>query len=132
MIDHLDINGSPPSVTGKVCQELLAEDYYFAGVLDSPASVVHFQIGCAWYRLYFDCGIIFWRNSDAPPEGCQMPELNAEFRIRDLGEDYKIRGALFDGIAMYAIEGGAEVKFSFSGNRVIYFSDINDTTTHHD
>lgn len=130
MSDPLEINGTQPTIEGNVCEELLAEEYLHAGKVTVSANVVHLRFSGSWYRLYFDCAVVFWQESHERPTPYQMPELDSEVRIVDLGALYGVHGLQLEGIEASAIEGGSQVAFNFSDSRRVCFRNVHDVTTH--
>ena len=130
MIHKPEINGTQPNIEGHICEELLAEEHRHSGMILSPANVVHLRFGGSWYRLYFDWGTVFWRESQEAPAPYQMPELASEIRIVDLGVSYSVRGSRLEHIETKAIEDDSEVAFRFSAGRTVRFRSVGAVTIH--
>lgn len=130
MIDPSEINGIQPRIEGQVCDELLVEEHSLGEEVTAPANVIHLRFDECWHRLYFDCGIVFWRQSTVSPVPYDMPELQSRVRIVDLGSRYGVRGERLVQIETTAIENGAEVILHFAGLKNVRFTDAHDVTTY--
>jgi len=62
------INGDEPPIVGDRCQSLYLLQYQEFTQITDQANVLYLQFSNNWYRLYFDGGTIFWRESDKPEE----------------------------------------------------------------
>ncbi len=130
MLDPLSVNGEQPSIAGLACEEMLAAEYWHKGELVEPANVTYLRFGGAWHRLYFDCGIVFWRPHDRAPESVPPGEEEFAYSLVDLGRLFGIRGVVLDRLEATTIEGGSEVRFGFRNGAVVVFSCAADTTTY--
>jgi hypothetical protein len=130
MLDPLSVNGEQPSLVGLPCEELLASEYWHKGELVEPANVVYLRFGGRWHRLYFDCGIVFWRPHDRTPESVPPGEEDFAYPLIDLGRRFGVRGVVLDRLEAAPIEDGSEVRFEFRNSVVVVFSCIADTTTY--
>jgi hypothetical protein len=130
MLGSLSVNGEQPPLVGLACEELLAAEYWHAGELVEPANVIYLRFGGAWHRLYFDCGIVFWRLYDRAPEGVSPGEKGFGCPLVDLGQRFGVQGVVVDRLAAAPIEGGSEVRFVFRNGMVVLFSCVADTTTY--
>ena len=127
---ELEVNGEPPPLDGRVCEGLIAEEYWHNGVIDEPANVVWLRFNRTWHRLYFDCGIVFWRTAVDEPRPYTMPELHAEVKLADLGKMLGIAGDILRHYEMRPVSAGSEVQFSFESGRVVVFKNVDDRTTY--
>jgi hypothetical protein len=130
MILPLEVNGEPPKLSGRICEKLVAEEYWHKGALDIPANVVWLRFDGAWYRLYFDCGIVFWRTSEDGPKSYTMPEIDAEVRIANIGEALGLSGDVVLDYQARAIPGGSEVELRFRSGKRAVFQNVDDRTTY--
>ena len=64
---NLDIDGTFPQLIGEVVDSIICEQFWYNGVLEDSANVIHLLINKNWHRLYFDCGIVFWRKDSSQP-----------------------------------------------------------------
>ena len=130
MTDPVEVNGAQPGIEGQVCEELLAEELWHDGRMETPANVVHLRFSGAWYRLYFDTSEVFWRESEERPEPYEAPEIHCEVRIVDLGALYDVRGRSLERIETRFITRGSEVVLYFAGSRRVCFRNVDDRTRH--
>ncbi len=127
-VGDLELNGDPPELAGLECEAFICEAFVFEGAAQATANVTYLKAGGAWWRLYFDCGIIFWRPTDAP-QSYAMPEINADCPLTDVGRITGVRGRRILGYAMAAIPTGARVTFDFEDSRRIVLEDSCDRTS---
>lgn len=80
------LNGKPPDVVGCRLRSLVLQQFIDNGNVADPVNVAHLQFEECWYRLYFEAGTVFWRESDAPvaPVNC---ELSFGLVLNDLSVD---------------------------------------------
>lgn len=128
MGESLEINGSIPELKSQIVQELLCTEMWCNGVLEEPANVIYIKANNAWFRHYYDCGIIFWRKESTPPADYEMEELKCSFKVVDLLAKYQFNHLSLLAITSKAVIGGSETEFKFSGGRSIVFSNIDDVT----
>ncbi|MCB9171988.1 MAG: hypothetical protein H6637_03610 [Ardenticatenales bacterium] len=87
-----ELNGEPPDLSGKICQGLYREEYWFEGDLIEPATILYLKFDGQWHRLYFDFGIIFWRLEDELPESFDVPEEGWSFKMIDVNRTIPVVG----------------------------------------
>jgi hypothetical protein len=124
----LDIHGTPPELAGQRCDELLCQQYWYGGSLESPANVVFLHVSSRWHRLTFDYGNIFWSIERERPAAEALPEIEAEYRIDDLGRHLAVNGLLIQSYDTRPTLEGAEVEFHFEGGRSVTFRDTGEQT----
>ncbi len=128
---QLEVEGEWPALGGASCDRLIVEEYCHAGELCDAANVVWLRVGASWYRLTIDCGIVIWRRSDEGPAGYLMPELEAEARLRDLGNELGLDGKALDDVVGAATPEAVEVCFSFRGGPQLTFRQVADRTIYY-
>ena len=128
MLEPLEINGTQPSIEGSVCEELIAVQYWYAGELDDPANVIHLKFNGTWYRLYFDHGIIYWRQDDTPPKAFEAKEIDASYRLDDIAFSRNLRGKTLHSIQGEAVPGGSKVRIAFESGPTLEITNVNDRT----
>ena len=128
--EPLEINGTQPSIEGSVCEELIAVQYWHAGELEDPANVIHLRFNGTWYRLYFDHGIIYWRQDDTPPEAFEAKEIDSSYRLDDIACSRNLRGKTLLSIQSEAIPGGSKVTFEFDSGSRLEITNANDRTNY--
>jgi hypothetical protein len=128
-MEAVDIVGTEPPIAGKVCDALLCQEFWHDGVLEEPANVTFLQFSGEWHRLYFDSGIVFWRDAPNAPETHGEPELKAEYRVVDVGRRYGLVGRELKGVRYRALpEHGSEVTLEFEGGTRLVFRNEHDIT----
>jgi hypothetical protein len=123
---ELEIRGTQPSIEGALCEEIIVVQYWFAGSLAEPANTIHLKFNGVWHQLCFDCGVIFWRNSDGPPMMIEAPEIQAEYRLDDIGRRHGLLGMRLASIDSEPTPAGARVALTFQGGRTAIFFDEHD------
>lgn len=126
----LDVNGEWPDLDGRTCAALIVAEYWHENSLNDPANVIWLRVDETWHLLYFDLGIVYWRGSIQDPSACEMPELNAEIRLMDLGTSQGFVGEVITSIGAREIEGGAAVELRFASGRALVFRNFADRTTY--
>lgn len=69
----VDINGEIPEVVGHPCTGLVLLQVWEGRTLTDQVNVAYLRFGELWFRLYFEPGTIFWRQTEAP----EQPENSA-------------------------------------------------------
>jgi hypothetical protein len=124
----LEVNGEWPELEGKALHTLICVEMLYDGKIAERANVNYLKFEDTWYRLYFDCGIIFWRKEKQEPIEFDATELNSSFRNVDIGKQLGLEGLTVTSIKANSFESGSEVIFIFEGGRHITFFDHNDVS----
>lgn len=128
--NEFEVQGQWPSINGEIVDALLCQEYYYEGALAEPANVIYFKVGSVWHRLTLDCGVIFWRREEVGPEAYAAPEINAEYKIIDLGTRLGIVGSVIITLEPSPVPGGVGVSVLFSNGRRTFFKNQDDVTTY--
>lgn len=126
----VEINGVEPDIVGRTCEGLFAIEYSHANQIAEPANVVFLSFTSRWHRLYFDFGVVFWRPSDEGPKDFEAEDLDATYRVQDLGTRFRALGSHLISIGYEALEDGSRVRLSFDGGLELTFENRNDVTTY--
>ncbi len=129
MDEPLEINGEPPAIARAVLEELRCQQYWYRGELAEEANVTFLQCNGVWHRLYFDCGIIFWREDVEAPTSFEAPEIEASYPIVDIGRQLLLTGQVLERYEMTTIPGGSQVEFLFANGRRFIVRNVDDRTT---
>lgn len=125
---ELEINGTPPDLTGLVCDSFICESFTCDGRVIASANVSHISFGGRRYRAYFDCGIIFWRSSSTPPEPWSDSEEGWNCPHIDIGALAGVVGVALSGYLMAPTVTGSVIAFHFENGVQIKLEDANDET----
>lgn len=129
-MEKLEVNGHWPKIEKQSLQEMIVQEFWYDGVLEESANVVYLKINSHWFRLYFDCGIVFWRQDNEGLEDDFASRSNdTGYPLIDLAENLRVKGAEIIQCRGRIIAGGSEVEFQFSDNPPIIFQCINDVTS---
>lgn len=60
------INGDEPHLVGKRCTGFVLQHFHEGQRITDQVNVAYLRFAEQWYRLYFECATIFWRESEAP------------------------------------------------------------------
>ncbi len=127
-----EINGTQPDLVGCTCTDLVLEELWHQGELDVPANVIWLHIDSSWHRLYFDCGIVFWRaHCGEGPKAYDMPGLESQARLKDLGTELGVVGRIIGDVSTRSIEHGAEVALMWDSGEYLVFRDVDDRTSYY-
>ena len=119
-----EIHGETPALIGTVCEEVLCQQYWYAGMLADPFNMVFLRCDGVWHSLSLDCGAVFWKSAKMPvPFEC--PEINASYRIVEVG----VCREYVSEVSVRAIAGGSEVVIGFSSGRKMSIRNVNDATS---
>src|SRR4029077_6268974 len=86
VVEPLSINGEPPQLDGQRCDAILCQEYWHGGRLVEPANVAFLCFEGRWYRLYFDFGIVCWRDTEGGPEPYEAPEIDSDYPVVDVAK----------------------------------------------
>jgi hypothetical protein len=129
-LEPLELNGDiPMHFIGHSCESLLCQEYWYEGAIVEASNVAFLKFNGEWQRLYFDWGIVFWRNETKAPESFDAEELSAQFPVSDVGLKYGLLGKRLSAINLRSVKGGSEVALSFECGTSIVFRNTNDVTT---
>ena len=129
-IDGVELNGEPPDLGGQTCQAFLCEQYWFEGKLEATANVTFLRFDGRWHRLYFDCGIVFWRRQDDEPASWASPAEGFACPLIDVGREAGVVGSCLAEYRMEPTAGGSRVTFAFDGGRVVVLDNHGDRTSY--
>jgi hypothetical protein len=116
------INGEEPQLIGERCTGFVLDHFYEGHQITDQVNVAHFCFGEQWYRLYFECGTIFWRASNKP-EAAQNAGLGFGLLLNDLFEMEGIVGGIVAQVVYEATEGGdVRATIRFTGGRSLIFA----------
>ena len=124
----LDVNGVAPPISGLPCEGMFCEAFEYDGVVEATANVTYLCFGGQWTRLYFDCGIIFWRARDDAPSSWANPENEYSYPVVDIGQRVGILGVLLTSYEMEPTPKGSLVRFKFANGREVVVCDSDDRT----
>jgi hypothetical protein len=132
-VEPLEINGEPPQLEGLRCDAILCQEYWHGGVLVEPVNVTFLCFEGRWHRLYFDFGIVFWRDAEGGPEPFEAPEIDSDYPVVDVAAERGLRGVRLRGYRMEPWGAcGARVTFEFESGARLAFRSVEDVTTYGD
>lgn len=114
----MGVNGHPPLLEGAQCDAIVRVEYKLQKGGTDPCYTIYLCFDGVWHRLYFDFGVIFWREQPIPPEAdASQPEL----LWHDLGRDEGLAGLKLEKYEMSESDLASEVLFYFIGGRRLRF-----------
>lgn len=122
----LQIDGVPPKLASRHCEELWCQQYWHQGKLVQDVDALLLKVNGRWHQLYFDEGIVFWRLAQMAPEQV-TPDADDPFvyPLIDLGQKFAVKDAYVTDCLTEPLIGGARVSIIFEnkGTLVITHSD---------
>jgi len=116
-MDELDdINGNIPNAAGKICNAFLCQNLRIDGRIEDRADITHVCFEGAWFRLYFEPFMVFWRASEEAPVASDEPGY--EFELRDVGNEAGIVGVKLVGLSHCRSNEWIEARFQFENGKV--------------
>ena len=129
-IDGVEVKGQPPDLHSQTCEAFLCEAFRAQGHVEATANVTYLRFAGRWHRLYFDCGLIFWREHDGAPEAWAVPEEGWEYPIVDVGAEAGVVGVRLASYRMEPTAGGSRVAFTFENGRGVVLDNHADRTSY--
>ena len=129
-MEELEVNGHWPQIENQSLQEMIVQEFWYDGVLEEPANVVYLKIDSHWFRLYFDCGIVFWRQDNEGLEDELASRSNdTGYPLIDLAEHLGVKGSEILQCKGKVVPGGSEVELQFKDKPPIIVQCISDVTS---
>ena len=128
-MENLEVNGRWPKIENQILQEMIVQEFWHEGVLEETVNVVYLKFSEKWFRLYFDCGIVFWREENEDLEEKLALRKHAIYPLIDIAENKCLKGNGILSCKGRAVPGGSEVIFQFSSKTSVIFQSINDITS---
>ena len=125
----IEIDGSPPQLAGSICDELLCQQYWYAGEMADEADVVWLKLAGNWYQLFFDAGVVHWRAQDHEPEmRAGSDDGLLAYPTVDLGAQLGLKGRVVrEASVLQAAEGDA-FSLAFQQAGTLTFINTGDRT----
>ena len=122
MQKHYSINGEEPSLVGKRCTGFILLHFHEGLQITNQVNVAHLSFDDQWYRLYFECGTVFWRESERPEAG-QNTDLTYGLLLNDLSGVDGIVGETVEQVAYEGTSAGdVQVKISLGSGKALTFA----------
>jgi hypothetical protein len=129
-VPTLEVMGTPPVLSGRVCEGFICEGYEFDGTLVATANVTYMKFGGVWYRLYFEPKIIFWRELTEEPKPWKVEEEAWNYPHTDVGQLANIQGKKLESYDMSATFDGSKVLFRFENGKQVIIEDKNEVASY--
>lgn len=124
----LEVNGDAPDLNGLVCDGFICEAYLYDGMVEASANTTYLSFNEVWHRLYFDCGVIFWRSQLEAPAPWSVPEERWDYPHTDLARNAGVKGKRLLSYEMHTTDKGSVVEFTFECSIKIVVEDSYDRT----
>lgn len=122
MQERYRINGEEPHLVGERLTGFILQHFYEGLHITDQVNVAHLCFGEQWYRLYFECGTVFWRTSERPDAG-QNTDLAYGLLLNDLSGVEGIVGETVAQVLYEANEiGDVKVIISLRSGRSLAFA----------
>ena len=122
----LQIDGIQPKLDGHVCEALICQQYWCDGKLADEVDVLFIKADDRAYQLYFENGVVFWRNQQEMPQPVeQKADDKFAYPLIDLGDKYHLLNRLITEVSVEPLPDGARVHIEFEngGELIIYHQD---------
>ncbi|MBL8206549.1 MAG: hypothetical protein JNM09_20105 [Blastocatellia bacterium] len=116
---QIDTNGTPPLLAGRACEVFICEGLCLDGQIVETAHVTYLKFDGHWTRLYFEPGVIFWRDGQPTLTQFSDAEHTAIYPNNDVGLRAGVIGQTLLNYAIQPTEDGCQVIFSFTNGRAI-------------
>lgn len=126
----LEVNGTPPDMVGRVCEGLICEGYIYEGESVASANVTYLNFGGAWFRLYFEVRLVFWRSFDEEPMPWEVEAESWDYPHTDVGALAGIVGQPLESFEMLPTVEGSKVVFRFGNGRRVEIEDKSDVASY--
>lgn len=127
---QFEVNGVPPTLSGRVCEGFVCEGYTSEGEPVATANVTYVNFEGSWYRLYFEHRIIFWRPYSESPKSWEVPEEGWAYPHIDLAAQFGLVGARLIDYEMSDAPNGCKVRFRFESGAVVDIIEENDIASY--
>lgn len=116
----LEIDGIQPKLEGHVCDALICQQYWYNGKMANQVDVLFVKADGRNHQLYFDNGVVFWRNQLEMPKPAASKTGDAfSYPLVDLGEQYQLQNRLITGLSVEPLPQGAKVTIEFENDGVL-------------
>jgi len=125
----IEVEGAPPELKGCCCEELLCQQYWYAGGLADEADVIWLKLEGRWYQLFFDGGVVHWREQGGEPEsrtGAQDGLL--AYPLVDLAARFDLKGRIINDAAIEETTEGETLSLAFDQAGTLMFVNLGDRT----
>jgi len=110
----LDINGIPPRLNNQICEALICQQYWYQHKLVQEVDALFIKVNGRWHELYFDNGIVFWRDMPkAPTAFVHQQDDPFEYRLVDIGQQYGVNDCVIRDCAPEPLVDGVRVTLVF-------------------
>lgn len=125
----LEIKGIPPKLSGRDCEELICQQYWYKGKLANEVDILCIKSNGRWHLLYFENGTIFWRmQDDAPIPFEEEKDDPFKYPHVDLGERFGVKNHMIDDCVAESMPNGARVIITFEQAGKVIISCIDNQT----
>ena len=123
----LQIIGTIPNLTDTTCEALLCQQYWHRGELVTDVNVLFLKASNhLWGRFFFDYGVLFWKQVDAPDIWHTTAQDEFHYPQIDLGKSYNLVSRKIRGIEAIDSKPYPVVSIRFSLNTTLTLADGGD------
>ena len=126
----LEFNGEPPELAGLVCEAFICEAYEYKGQPIAQANVTYLKFEGAWFRLYFEPWMVFWRSFSGRPEPWCAEKEHWNCPHTDVGVLAGVVGARLVSYETSPTKNGSKAVFHFDNGRAVVIEDEDDRTSY--
>jgi hypothetical protein len=89
----LEMMNASPALAGTTCESFICQQYWYAGTLAADVHVLYLKIiDGPWYRFFFDYGVFFCKQVDAPDVWQTSPHDEHHYPQIDIASRYDLNG----------------------------------------
>ena len=125
----LEIDGIPPKLSGRECEALICQQYWYHGKLANEVDMLCIKAAGRWHALYFENGTVFWRLlEDAPNPVATDATDPFHYPQLDLGGKYALNGQFIDDCVAESLPDGARVVIRFEQAGMLVVTSLDNRT----
>ena len=92
-----------PNISGSTCEALIKQEYWYKNKKSDDVHILFLKIQNGnWHRFFFDCGVLFWKEVDAPdvfdPKLWQPSPEDFYFPQTEIGHQHGLIGQVIETI----------------------------------
>ena len=121
----LEFMNEIPDLTGKVCESFVKQKFWHNGEQTEGVNVLYLKIeNEKWHRFFFDCGVLFWKEVDAPDIWNTTSADEYHYPQIEIGQEKGLNYVVIEGIK--AIDAGEwpELYIAFSNGISLVLRDF--------
>jgi hypothetical protein len=125
----IEIDGEVPELEGQACEGLWCQQFWHRGEVADEADVVLIKLAGRWHELYFDGGVVHWREREGEPAGDEgSPPRVFSYPLVDLAKRYGLKGCRIASCGLHETPAGETLTLVFEAGGRLSFANQGDGT----